>query len=61
METKQELEYQLTRIKGYIKNCEFDLKGLFRDNNMIKNKLERLEEQKIEIERQLETIEDEDE
>lgn len=56
METKEELEFHLIRIKSYIKNCEWDLKGMFKDNWMIQDKLNKLREQKVSIERELEIL-----
>jgi len=59
-DTKEELKFQLARINSYITNCKYDLNGMFPDSSTIKNKLEKLQEQKIAIERKLEVLKDEE-
>jgi len=56
---KEELEYYLNRIKQHILNCKYDLNGMFKGNVLVINKLKKLEEQEIEIIKQIEELDDE--
>lgn len=47
-----DLDAQITKINGQIKNCEYDLKINFPDNIIIMNKLEMLKQRKKELEKQ---------
>lgn len=54
MAIKEELELKLKKIKSDIRNCEWDLKYNFKDNNTIQNKLLKLKEREKQTEEEIE-------
>jgi len=53
MEIKEEMQLKLKRIQSEIKNCEWDLKYNFKDSPVVQNKLLKLNERKIQTEKQI--------